>query len=190
MTEDNVCPWRHGYLIDNFLRRLIHNPKKMLGSLVTPGMTVIDVGCGMGVFSLGMARLVGSEGRVFAVDLQEEMLRVLEKRAVRAGLSDTIRTHKCGSTELGLDETVDFILAFYMVHEVPDHRSLLHQLRSRLKPNGKLLIAEPKFHVSEALFAEILESAASAGLAKIDPPKIIMSRTALFEVKKEERVTG
>ena len=54
MSEHGVCPWRHAYLFDNWLRRLLHNPKKMLGAHVRPGMTVMDVGCGMGVFSIGM----------------------------------------------------------------------------------------------------------------------------------------
>lgn len=181
MTEEHVCPWRHGYLIDNFLRRLIHNPARILGPLVSPGMTVIDMGCGMGIFSLGMAKLVGPEGKVFAVDLQVEMLQVLEKRAKRAGLFERIQTHQCGASEIGLDVTVDFVLAFFMVHETPDQGSLLRQLKSCLKPGGRILIAEPNFHVSEADFSKTLETAADCGLVKIAAPKIVMSRTVLLE---------
>jgi ubiquinone/menaquinone biosynthesis C-methylase UbiE len=154
----------------------------MLGAYVRSGMTVMDVGCGMGVFSIGMAKLVGPEGRVLAVDLQEPMLRVLEKRAKRAGVRERIETRLCAADDLGVDDVVDFILAFYMVHETPDVASFLRQLRDRLKPEGKLLVAEPKFHVSETLFQETLASAADAGLTVLDRPKIGMSRAALFGV--------
>jgi ubiquinone/menaquinone biosynthesis C-methylase UbiE len=160
----------------------VHNPKKMLGAYVRPGMTVMDVGCGMGVFSIGMARLVGAEGRVLAVDLQEPMLRVLRRRAERAGVSERIETVLCGADDLGVSAVVDFVLAFYMVHETPDVRAFLRQLRARLKPEGRLLVAEPTFHVSETLFQETLEAAADAGLAALDRPKIRMSRSALFGV--------
>ena len=182
MNERHVCPWRHAYLFDNWLRRLAHNPRKMLGAYVRPGMTVMDVGCGMGVFSIGMARLVGPEGRVLAVDLQEPMLQVLEKRAKRAGVSEQIETHLCKADDIGVTAMVDFILAFYMVHEAPDVGSFLRQLHARLKPEGKLLVAEPTFHVSKDLFQETLTAAADAGLVVLDTPRIRMSRTALFGV--------
>jgi len=182
VSEHHVCPWRHAYLFDNWLRRLIHNPKKMLDAYVHRGMTVMDVGCGMGVFSIGMAKLVGPEGRVLAVDLQEPMLRVLEKRARRAGVADRIDTHHCDEDDLGVDALFDFILAFYMVHETPDVASFLRQLRARLKAEGKLLVVEPTFHVSETSFQQTVAAAAEAGLAVVGRPKIRMSRVALLGV--------
>jgi 2-polyprenyl-3-methyl-5-hydroxy-6-metoxy-1,4-benzoquinol methylase len=87
----HICPWWGGYFIDNPLRRLIHDLQTILGPYVKPGMTVLDVGCGMGFFSIGMARMVGDEGRVIAVDLQQKMLDVLWRRAQRAGVADRIR---------------------------------------------------------------------------------------------------
>ena len=50
----HVCPSWCGFFIDNPLRRLIHNPTKIFGPYVQPGMTVMDVGCGMGLFSIAM----------------------------------------------------------------------------------------------------------------------------------------
>ena len=55
----HVCPWWGGYFIDNPLRRLLHNPEKIIGPYVRPGMTVMDVGCGMGFCSIAMAKIVG-----------------------------------------------------------------------------------------------------------------------------------
>ena len=91
----HICPWWGGYFIDNWFRRLLHNPEKIVGPYVKPGMTVMDVGCGMGMFSIAMAKMVGAEGRVIAVDLQQKMLDVLRKRAEKAGVADRIQLHKC-----------------------------------------------------------------------------------------------
>ena len=125
-----VCSWWNAYTFDNIVRRLLHNPKKMLGAYVRAGMTVMDVGCGMGFFSIGLARIVGETGRVISVDLQQEMLDVLQERAEKAGVADRIRTHPCEAGSIGIEDTVDFALAFWMVHEVPDNRAFLQQFPS------------------------------------------------------------
>lgn len=70
MPDQRVCPWWLAYTFDHALRRLIHRPEVILAGLVRPGQTVLDLGCGMGFFSLAMARLVGEQGRVICVDLQ------------------------------------------------------------------------------------------------------------------------
>ena len=67
--SDHVCTWWHAYSFDNPLRKLIHKPKRILGAYVKDGMTVMDVGCGMGHFSIGMANLVGEQGKVIASNL-------------------------------------------------------------------------------------------------------------------------
>ena len=134
----HVCPWWGGYFIDNRLRRWIHNPVRILAPCVKPDMTVMDFGCGMGMFSIAMAQLVGSKGRVIAVDLQQKMLDVLQKRARKAGVLDRIRTHRCEPDSIGLDEPVDFALAFYSAHEVPDLRRLLGEIHGSLRPQGRL----------------------------------------------------
>ncbi|MGB6852381.1 MAG: class I SAM-dependent methyltransferase, partial [Thermoanaerobaculia bacterium] len=103
LSRDHVCPWWLAYSFDNRLRRFIHRPERLLGPYVRQGMTVLDVGCGMGHFSLGLARMVGSDGRVIAVDLQPEMLEVLSARANKEGLDERIRLHRCQKDELGVD---------------------------------------------------------------------------------------
>jgi ubiquinone/menaquinone biosynthesis C-methylase UbiE len=82
-------------------------------------MTAMDIGCGMGFCSIAMARMVGNEGKVISVDLQQKMLDVLLKRARKAGVAERIETHRCEADSLGVDTAVDFVLAFMMVHEVP-----------------------------------------------------------------------
>ena len=86
----HVCPWWVGYFIDNPLRRWIHNPEQILRPYVKPGMRVLDFGCGMGLFAIAMAKMVGDDGCVVAVDLQRRMLDTLKKRAAKAGVAARI----------------------------------------------------------------------------------------------------
>lgn len=182
MLKHLVCPWPLAYLFDNPLRRLLHNPEKILGAYVHPGMTVLDVGCGMGFFSLALARLVGKEGVVISVDLQQEMLQVLKKRAIRAGVADRLQTHQSSPEDLGLTARVDFILAFWMVHEVPDRAKLFRQLKPLLPKPGHLLIAEPKIHVSAEDFQETLDLAADEGWRQVGSVRVRFSRAAVLRV--------
>lgn len=178
--RDDVCPWRHAYLFDNLLRRLIHRPRRILGPYVREGMTVVDIGCGMGVFSIGAAKLVGKGGEVIAVDLQQEMLDVLTNRAERAGVAGRIRLHQCAEDRLALDVSADFVLAFWMVHEVPDKGAFFREVRSLLREDGKLLVAEPILHSSARDFQEAVRCAEASGLKWLEAPRIFFCRSALF----------
>jgi ubiquinone/menaquinone biosynthesis C-methylase UbiE len=176
----HVCPWWGGYFIDNRLRRLLHKPEEILGPYVRSGMTAMDVGCGMGLFAIAMARLVGPAGRVIAVDLQQKMLDVLRKRAAKAGVGDRIDTRRCQADALEVAEPVDFALAFYSAHEVPDLRRLLGEIHECLRPGGRFLVVEPVGHVSAADFQNLLAMAEDAGLAPGDRPRIRLSRAAVL----------
>ncbi len=87
---DHVCPWWLAYTFDNPLRMFFHKPDKMLSQYVKEGMTVVDIGCGMGYFSIGLAKILKGNGKIIAVDIQKEMLEVVEKRARNAGVFDMI----------------------------------------------------------------------------------------------------
>ncbi len=176
----HVCPWWLAYTFDNPIRKLFQEPRKMLGPYVKIGMHVMDVGCGMGFFSIGMAKLIGDEGRVLSIDLQPKMLDTTAKRARRAGVDRHIELHQCTPDDLGIDEEVDFILTFYMVHEVNDQSDFFTQLRSCLRPGGRILIAEPRFHVSRADFQKTIDIARSQGLQVCEQPSIRFSHTALL----------
>ena len=175
-----VCTWWVAYSFDNPLRKLIHKPQKVLGPYVKEAMTVMDLGCGMGHFSIGMAGLVGSTGKVIAIDLQQKMLDVMRRRALRAGLADRIVSRCCPAEDNGIKEQVDFILAFWMIHEVPDQRKFFSQLKSILAPAGNILIAEPKMHVTAKEFEGTLVTADAAGLRCLATPHVRFSRTALL----------
>lgn len=148
----HVCPVWVAYLLANPLRKLIQDPKRMLGPFVKEGMIVLDVGCAMGFFSLPLAEMVGGGGSVICVDVQEKMLNSLRKRADKAGLSDKIKTHLADEDSLGLNdlkEGVDFALAFAVVHEVRNAGMFFSEIYDVIKPGGSFLVAEPRLHVSE-----------------------------------------
>ncbi|MBC8391028.1 MAG: methyltransferase domain-containing protein, partial [Deltaproteobacteria bacterium] len=111
----NVCPWWVGYLLVSPLRRWAQNPRTILNPYIKPGMNVLDMGCGMGFFSLDMARLAGPEGKVVCVDLQPRMIKSLARRAEKAGLLDRIVHRGCSKDSLNIEDfsgRIDFALAF------------------------------------------------------------------------------
>jgi ubiquinone/menaquinone biosynthesis C-methylase UbiE len=144
-------------------------------------MTVMDVRCGMGLFSIAAAKMVGDQGRVIAIDLQEKMLGVLRRRAERAGVADRIKTYKCQEDRLGVDAQADFALAFMMVHEVPDQRRLLGEIHGCLKPGGKFLVAEPKIHVPGRAFHKTVATAEEMGFRVAEEPRVRWCRAAVLE---------
>jgi len=178
-----VCPWWIGYLLASPVRRLWQQPRSIVGPYVVEGMTVLEPGPGMGFFTLELARLVGPSGRVVAVDVQPRMLSALRRRARRAGLLERIDTRRAGPGGMGIVDLagkVDFALAFAMVHEVPDPVVFFREVSASLKPGGKLLLAEPRGHVTASAFAATLELAAQAGLRAEPGPAIGGSRAAVL----------
>lgn len=176
-----VCTWWKAYFFDNVLRRLAHNPAKLLGPYVQPGDHVTDLGCGMGFFSLGLARLVGENGGVTSVDLQPKMLDVLMARARRKGLESRITPVLCTPDRLNAPSGQHFALACWMVHEVPDKAGFFIQVHDMLEPGGRFLVAEPKFHVSEKELAFQKQAALAAGLVHLGTPRFSLSKAALYE---------
>lgn len=179
-SSTDVCSYQRAWALDTWIRKYIHNPYKIFSDYIKEGQTVLDLGCGPGFFSLAMAEMVGEKGRVISVDIQEEMLQMLREKSERAGLKSRIVPHKSQPDKVGLSEMAHFALAFYMIHEVPDKKKFLGEVASHLKPEGRLLIVEPKFHVSKPDFDGTLQVAQSAGLKQICEPKILFSRAALL----------
>ena len=180
LKSDHTCPWWLIFTFDNPLRKLAHNPQKILGAYIAPGDTVLDIGCGMGYFTLRMAELVGSDGIVIAADLQEQMLNGLRKRAERAGLLSRIQLQRSTPTQIGIQVPLDFALAFWMVHEVQDPAAFLGEIHTALKADGQLSIVEPKLHVSGKAFEQTVALAKSVGFQVAAQPKVRASRAILL----------
>ena len=181
---DHICPLWVGRLLLSPLRKLVENPKKIFGPFVDEGMVVLEPGCAMGYFTLPLARMVGPEGRVIAVDIQPKMLAALERRARRAGLIERIEIREAGPDGLGIDDlaqSVDFCPVMHVAHEVSDQRKFFSDISSALKPGGRVLVVEPGRHVSPEAFELSLSAAEKAGLRKAESPHVRGDRTALFE---------
>jgi len=179
--RNRVCPVELAPSLDNRIRRWVQNPRAILTPFVTEGMKVLDVGCGPGFFSIEMAELVGPSGSVIAADLQEGMLRQLAQKIRGSPLESRITTIRCARDNINVSEQVDFILAFYMVHEVPDKVSLFRQFRSVLSRRGRLLLVEPRlFHVSKDAFRTTLDVAQKAGFTIGEGPRLLFSWSAVL----------
>ena len=181
--HNHVCPWWMGYFLINPLRRLRQNPVKILSPHVREGMTILEVGPGMGYFTIPLARMAGAKGRVVSVDIQEKMIAALRKRAARAGLRDRIETRLIQADSLGVSDLrgrFDFALAFAVVHEVPDQTALFREIHAALKPGGALLMADPCSRFSQNEYEGALARAAGVGLMKTGEPAIWKSRAVVL----------
>jgi ubiquinone/menaquinone biosynthesis C-methylase UbiE len=174
-----VCPWWLCYSFDNPLRRLFHNQESLLSPSVKPGMTAVDIGCGMGYFAIPLARLTGPGGTVIAVDLQQRMLDALMRRAGKAGVAERIIPHRCQKEHLDVEGPADFALAFWMVHEVADKPRFFSEIFAFLKQRGRLLLVEPKYHVMLPDFDRTLAACMEVGFRVLEEPAVVLSRAVL-----------
>lgn len=182
--KHRVCPWWLGYWLLNPLRKLGQNPHELLMPYVREGMTVLEPGPGMGSFTLELAQLVGPSGRVVVVDVQPKMIAKLKRRLAKAGMNGRVdsRVTSAESMELAdLRGTVDFALAFAVVHEFPDPGKFFAEVAEASRPGAILLLAEPKGHVKTAAFEAELQAAQKAGFEVKDLPRIRRSQVALLE---------
>ncbi len=177
----HVCPWWFAYSFDNPLRTLFHKPDQIFAPHIKNGMTVADIGCGFGYFSIQLAKRVQENGKVIAVDIQQKMLDTAQKRAVKASVSDIIHFQQCSENNINITEPLDYALAFWMIHETPEVHIFLKQIYDVLKPAGLFLMAEPKFHVSHSEFQNELDTALEVGFTIKSRPSIKFSFSAVLE---------
>ncbi len=179
-----VCPWWLGYFLASPVRRWMQDPVKVVAPYVREGMTVLEPGPGMGFFTLEIARLVGSSGRVVAVDIQPRMLSSLKRRATRAGLLERVDARSTFPNSLGIGDlagAVDFTLAFALVHELPDAKPFFAEVAAASKRGAGLLFAEPAGHVKPADFETELAAATHAGFELVNRPAISRSLAAFLK---------
>ncbi|WP_390630801.1 class I SAM-dependent methyltransferase [Roseiconus lacunae] len=106
------------------------------------GMVVCDLGCGNGYWTLPMARAVGEEGLVYAVDIQQEMLQELGQRAARFKIENIRPTlGQIDDPKLPQNE-IDLLLMVDVYHEFSHPQSMLWEIRRSLKPNGTVALLE------------------------------------------------
>ncbi|MEJ2543787.1 MAG: class I SAM-dependent methyltransferase [Calditrichaceae bacterium] len=183
MSKDRnrVCPLERAGSLDTITRRWMQNPRRLLRQYVSKGMTVLDVGCGPGFFSIALADMIGSSGKVIAADLQQGMLNIVQQKIKGTDLEKRIQLHRCDNHIIGVTEYVDFILAFYVIHELPDQNNFFKEMYSILKPNGQMYIVEPIFHVSRNGMNKTIDLAENKGFKLMKKPLIWLSRSAILK---------
>ena len=137
------CPtWLYWALENPYTNTLAGSEKLLDRAHVTPGMRVLDAGCGKGRLTLPAARRVTSKGEVVALDIQSAMLRVVERRVKASGLTN-VRTQRC---TLGLGElqpgTFDRAFLVTVLGEIPNRHGALQEISQALKPQGVLSVTE------------------------------------------------
>jgi len=182
--KTRICPVRLAGSLDNRIRKWLQDPRKIFGPYVRSGMTVLDLGCGPGFFTVELAKMVGPSGRVIAVDVQDGMLRKLKEKVAGTELESRIGIHKCDDDGIGVSEHADIVVAFYLFHELPNQQSILDEIRKILKDKGLLILVEPKyFHVSKRDFEQTVIDAEQAGFEKIESLKIFFSRAVVLSAR-------
>ncbi len=179
-----VCPWWLGYWLICPVRLYWQSPCAIVAPYVHEGMTVLEPGPGMGFFTLELARLVGSSGRVVAVDVQPKMIDRLKRRAEKAGLLDRVDARVASAQSMGISDlhgSADFTLAFAVVHEFPDAGRFFAEVAAASKAGASVLLAEPSGHVKAAAFESELQAAATAGFKLGERPSIGRSHAALLK---------
>lgn len=167
--------------IDNGFRKFVHNPTKILKNHVKEGMVVLELGCGPGFFTPKIAKMVGKSGKVIAADLQEGMLQKVREKIEGMDIKERVELHKCDDDQIGLSEKVDLVLAFLMMHEVADKRKTLSEVKSILKPGGRLYILEMILHPPKENFEETVDIAHELGFKVAEKPGFLLSRAVIFE---------
>jgi ubiquinone/menaquinone biosynthesis C-methylase UbiE len=179
-----VCPWWLGYFLASPVRRwALGDPCKLLAPYVREGMTVFEPGPGMGFFTLELSKLIGPSGRVIAVDVQPKMISALKRRAAKAGVLDRIEVRQANDNSLSVSDctgTIDFTLAFAVVHEMPSANWFFGQAAAVSKPGATMLFAEPAGHVKPDEFEAELQDAVTAGFSVVEKPLIRRSQAALL----------
>jgi len=184
---EHVCPIWVGHLLASPLRKLFQNPSKILGAYVSRGKHVLDVGSAMGFFSLYMASVVSPDGKVYSIDLQQEMLDKLMEKAKAKNLDSSIEPINCSTNSLCIEDLegkIDFALIFAVLHEVTDQERFLGEVFNALRPGGTCLLSEPKGHVNQKAFELSLELAEKVGFKLEHCPSIPRGLSVIMSKKR------
>jgi ubiquinone/menaquinone biosynthesis C-methylase UbiE len=135
-----------GYFLDSDLRRKMQPPEWLVQrSGIEKGMTVLEVGCGSGAYTTFAARAVGEQGKVFALDIQPEMLEQLRKKLSKPENQDivNIELKQASAYELPFAEaSIDLVYMVTVLEEIPDRGRALQEVLRVLKPGGTLAVTE------------------------------------------------
>jgi SAM-dependent methyltransferase len=139
----NVMGWQGADWLERSERELEEEPDKALEALGSlTGLTVADVGAGSGYFTVRLAERTGPKGRVFATDLQPEMLKMLASRLARENVRNITLVHGAIDDPKLPAATIDLVLMVDVYHEFSEPQKMLRGIRAALKLGGRLVLLE------------------------------------------------
>ncbi len=145
--KESVCPTRDrkipNILTNNLLRHLFSPPGRLLEKYVGRGERAADLGCGAGFHTLPMARIVGGEGRVYAVDFDPKAIARLERQVKRRGYDHIIESRTASASAIDFIESrsIHFVLAEGLLCCMTDHAGVVRQIRRILHPAGRAYLS-------------------------------------------------
>jgi len=130
-------------LIDNPVRRKIQNPKTIAERMdLTPGMTIVEIGPGKGSFTKAVAEKILPNGKVYAIDIQEKVIKKLKQRIKKENILNVIpKVDDAYNLDFD-DESVDRIFSIACLPEIPDPVRVLREFKRILKPDGIISLSE------------------------------------------------
>jgi ubiquinone/menaquinone biosynthesis C-methylase UbiE len=135
--------WLLGHLGEfGFKRWLDSHASDVLAEIgVKEGQMVLDFGCGSGTYTIPAGKLVGKNGKVYALDVRSKALNRVEERAKQEGLSNIIRTDATGEENIPLkDNTIDVVLLIDVLKDINNRKSLFNEVYRVLRPSGNLTV--------------------------------------------------
>ncbi len=174
-----------GRFLDSDLRRWVQPPDKLIKrSGIKRGMTVIDLGCGSGAFTPFVARVVGEESKVYAVDIQSAMLRQIERKLSKPENQaiTNIELRQAGAYDLPFgDGSIDLVYMVTVLEEIPDRGRALREVRRVLKPGGTLAVTEFLPDPDYPLRSAVIKMCQHEGFVLDDSPGNLWNYTVRFE---------
>jgi ubiquinone/menaquinone biosynthesis C-methylase UbiE len=163
-------------------RRKMTDPDVILPKIgLKPGMTFVDVGCGQGFFALPAARIAGPEGHVYGIDIDDEALDLLGRKASDAGLNVNILRGEAEKT-MACEGCADIVFFGISLHDFADPEKVLDNAWRMLKPGGVLADIDGKNIETEG------RSHGGKRISEKEASKLI--KEASFNIESVEDISG
>ena len=159
-----------------FKLMLDRNASKMLSEVgIGEGQSILDFGCGSGTYTIPAAKLVGRNGKIYALDVNQGALEKLSRKAEKEGLNNIVTLLSSGDVDIPIDnETLNHVLLIDVLQEISDKDTLLVEIHRILKPDG--VIAVYPMHIDSN---EVIRLASNAKLRL--KGRIFQERILVFE---------
>ena len=174
-----------GPFLDSDIRRKLQPPDKVIErSGIKRGMKLLELGCGSGAFTPFVAKALGEQGKLYAVDIQPKMLEQLERKLARPENQDltNIELIQASAYELPFEEnSLDLAYLVTVLHEIPDRDRALREIKRVLKPGGILAVTEFLPDTDYSLASTVIKRCQCEGFVLDDRQGNLLNYTARFK---------